>query len=217
LRERRQVHNLAYHLRNILLDSRHLLRETHGRREHSRPGPQQQPFPLTVSAEQAPNPDSRVVLSRHTDPLGVPRAQLKWKVSELDLDHVERSVHIFSAEARRSGLGYVAVSPRWRWPVWGHHHHIGTTRMHDDPRRGVVDRHCRLHGVANLYVAGSSVFPTAGAGTVTLLITALSVRLAEHLLRDTRQRSLSCIDHTTAAAVMHQVADAIRTPTYIPS
>jgi choline dehydrogenase-like flavoprotein len=201
VRKRRKVHNLAYHLRNIIVDGRYLLRETPERRRHSRPGPQQQPFPLTVSAEQAPNPQSRVVLSRHTDALGVPRARLEWKISELDLDHIERSVQIFSAEARRSGLGYVAVSPRWRWPVWGHHHHIGTTRMHDDPSHGVVDRHCRLHGVANLYVAGSSVFPTAGAGTVTLLITALSVRLAEHLLRDARQRILSCVDSATAAAV----------------
>jgi choline dehydrogenase-like flavoprotein len=53
--------------------------------------------------------------------------------------------------------------------------------MADDPRRGVVDRHCRVHGLANLYVAGSSVFPTGGSANPTLTIVALALRLAEHL------------------------------------
>jgi choline dehydrogenase-like flavoprotein len=58
--------------------------------------------------------------------------------------------------------------------------------MHDDPRRGVVDRDCRVHGVSNLFIAGSSVFPTAGSGSPTLLITALALRLADHLKRSMR-------------------------------
>ena len=53
--------------------------------------------------------------------------------------------------------------------------------MHRDPALGVVDEDCRVHGVANLYVAGSSVFPTAGAANPTLTITALALRLADHL------------------------------------
>jgi choline dehydrogenase-like flavoprotein len=60
-------------------------------------------------------------------------------------------------------------------------HHCGTTRMHDDPKRGVVDRECRVHGVANMYVAGSSVFPTVGFANPTLTLVALSLRLADHL------------------------------------
>ena len=60
-------------------------------------------------------------------------------------------------------------------------HHMGTTRMSDDPRAGVVDRDCRVHGVRNLYVAGSSVFPSAGHANPTLTIVALALRLAEHL------------------------------------
>ena len=58
---------------------------------------------------------------------------------------------------------------------------MGTTRMHADPRRGVVDADCRVHGIANLYVAGSSVFPTSGAANPTLTIVALALRLAGHL------------------------------------
>jgi choline dehydrogenase-like flavoprotein len=60
-------------------------------------------------------------------------------------------------------------------------HHVGTTRMHSDPLRGVVDADCRVHGVANLHVAGSSVFPTAGASNPTLTLVALALRLADRL------------------------------------
>lgn len=60
-------------------------------------------------------------------------------------------------------------------------HHLGTTRMSDDPAFGVVDRDCRVHGVANLYVAGGSVMPTSGHANPTLTIVALALRLGEHL------------------------------------
>ena len=68
------------------------------------------------------------------------------------------------------------------WPdATGSNHHVGTTRMDDDPARGVVDSDCRVHGLENLYVGGSSVFPTVGASNPTLALLALTVRLAEHL------------------------------------
>ena len=60
-------------------------------------------------------------------------------------------------------------------------HHTGTTRMHDDPAQGVVDADCRVHGVSNLFVAGSSVFPTGGTAAPTLTIVALALRLADHI------------------------------------
>ena len=63
---------------------------------------------------------------------------------------------------------------------WGNHH-LGTTRMHDDPKQGVVDADARVHGVANLFVAGSSVFPTYSASNPTLNLIALTLRLADHL------------------------------------
>ena len=62
-------------------------------------------------------------------------------------------------------------------------HHMGTTRMDDDKRQGVVDRNCRIHGLANFFVAGSSVFPTVGSVNPTLTIVALAIRLADHLKR----------------------------------
>ena len=60
-------------------------------------------------------------------------------------------------------------------------HHMGTTRMSASPRTGVVDRDCRVHGVRNLYVAGSAVFPSAGHANPTLTIAALALRLADYL------------------------------------
>ncbi|HQH29091.1 MAG TPA: GMC oxidoreductase, partial [Oligoflexia bacterium] len=68
------------------------------------------------------------------------------------------------------------------WPnPWFGGHHIGTTRMHDDPKQGVVDKNCRLHSLENFYIAGSSVFPTPGCSNPTLTVVAMALRLADHL------------------------------------
>ena len=89
----------------------------------------------------------------------------------------------------RSGLGRVRMND-WLldpvdgpWPnsLGGGWHHMGTTRMHPNPREGVVDVNSRVHGVENLYVAGASVFPTAGSVNPTLTLVALSLRLSDHL------------------------------------
>jgi len=62
-----------------------------------------------------------------------------------------------------------------------HYHHMGTTRMHAYPRHGVVDADCRIHRLENLYIRGSSMFPTCGNVNPTLTIVALAIRLAEQL------------------------------------
>jgi choline dehydrogenase-like flavoprotein len=136
--------------------------------------------------EQAPNPDSRVTLGRDRDRLGCRRTALRWRLSSLDKFTAHRAHAILGEELSRSGVGHMRslmgreVDP-WPASVRGARHHIGTTRMHADSRRGVVDADCRVHGIANLYVAGSSVFPTSGAANPTLTIVALALRLAAHL------------------------------------
>ena len=92
-------------------------------------------------------------------------------------------------ELQRAGIGRLhsalgRESDPWPSGLRGARHHMGTTRMHPDPRRGVVDANGRVHGIANLYVAGSSVFPTSGAANPTLTIVALALRLAEHVGRE---------------------------------
>jgi choline dehydrogenase-like flavoprotein len=136
--------------------------------------------------EAAPNPDSRVTLVRERDALGMRRVKLDWRLSEIDKRSAVRAVEIVGAELGRAGLGRLRVDVSEResgWPddIAGGWHHMGTTRMSDDPRRGVVDRNCRVYGLSNLFVAGSSVFPTAGSGTPTLTLVALALRLADHL------------------------------------
>lgn len=135
--------------------------------------------------EQAPNPASRVTLGRELDPLGQPKAAVDWQLTALDRHTYRTAATLFGSELARACDGSFQIEP-WLGEdgapqVHGTAHHMGTTRMADDPRQGVVDRHCRVHGIDNLHVAGSSVFPTGGWAFPTFTIVALSLRLAEQL------------------------------------
>jgi choline dehydrogenase-like flavoprotein len=135
--------------------------------------------------EQAPDPANRVTLSEQRDSLGLPRARLAWTVTDLDR-HSARALHgALDREVHRRAIGYVdspLLAGGEEWTITQDaSHHVGTTRMGDDPRSSVVDANARVHSVANLYVAGSSVFPTSGYANPTFTIVALSLRLADHL------------------------------------
>ena len=139
--------------------------------------------------EQAPNPLSRVRLIEERDALGVPRVQLEWRLSPLDQRTLWKGPRLLARALGRAGLGRLQVlieedDHSWPTGLGGGRHHMGTTRMHADPKRGVVDANCRVHGMANLSVAGSSVFPTSGSANPTLTLIALALRLAEHLTRE---------------------------------
>ena len=145
-------------------------------------------FRLWSVAEQAPNPDSRVQLDGERDALGMPRIRLDWRMTELDKRSLFGALEALAKEFGRTGIGRIQIgawlrdgSAAWSEELTGGYHPMGATRMADDPKRGVVDRDGRVHGIANLYVAGSSVFPTGGSANPTLTIVALALRLAEHL------------------------------------
>jgi choline dehydrogenase-like flavoprotein len=95
---------------------------------------------------------------------------------------------VIDAVLRAKGLGHVEWTARLDSTtlIEANHHHLGATRMHTDPRQGVVDPDCRVHSVDNLYVAGSSVFPTYGASNPTLTIIAMALRLADKLREGAR-------------------------------
>ena len=137
-----------------------------------------------VRAEQAPNPDSRVSLDTERDSLGMRRAKLNWVLNDLDRKTLDRSLQVFGEEMGISGLGRLRVTVDDKRP-WrktrGGAHHIGTTRMATDPKQGVCDAYGQVHGVTNLFVAGSSLFPTVGFANPTYTITALALRLADRL------------------------------------
>lgn len=137
---------------------------------------------LIAIIEPEPTQHSRVTLGDGRDALGLPCARVTWRLT----DRVERTFARIQAlvgqELERIGIGRFEPrakggSPPFLW-CW---HHMGTTRMSDDQRRGVVDRDGRVHGIPNLYVAGSSVFPTAGCDMPTMTIVALAVRTAAQI------------------------------------
>lgn len=136
--------------------------------------------------EQAPNPDSRIGLDPQRDALGQRHVRVDWRLTDLDRATHRHAARLFGERlARRCGSVFRpdpwVDDPEATPEIHGTAHHIGTTRMADNPREGVVDRDCRVHGIDNLYIAGSSVFPTGSWAFPTFTIVALSLRLADHL------------------------------------
>jgi len=137
--------------------------------------------------ECVPLERNRVELAQQKDRFGRPRARLDWRPAEQDIDRVRRFHELLSSEFARRGHGRLAFPQEaeiWRRKTEPAKHPMGATRMADSPACGVVDRDCRVHGTDNLYVAGSSVFPTAGYANPTLTIVALALRLADHIGRE---------------------------------
>jgi len=150
---------------------------------------------LKVQAETVPNPDSRVTLSEKRDAFGALVAKLDWKLTELDRRAMDVVIDTITEEFSRLAL---AKLERDQWmndapesfpeDMRGGVHHIGTTRMSRNPADVVVNEDCRLHAVDNLYIAGSSVFPTNSWANPTLTICRLAIRLGEHLKQLWRSR-----------------------------
>ena len=139
---------------------------------------------LRILAEQLPNPDSRVTLIDKRDRVGMPRVQLDWRVGDAERHSIRRTQQLLSESLQALGGGSLERILGDERPVstlFGDSHHMGTTRMNNDPRQGVVDGDCRVHGVPNLYIGGSSVFPTGGFVNPVLTNAAMSLRLGDHL------------------------------------
>ena len=176
--------NAGSHVLNILRDLDGVIREGYLR---AKEGPIRG-FSFTARTEATPNPNSRVTLAEERDALGVKRIRLDWRPAELDRVTVARTMELLAREFGRLGVGRVRINElllqndlRWSENLSWFGHHMGTTRMSDDPKSGVVDANCCVHGVDNLFVASSSVFPTSGFANPTLTILALALRLADHL------------------------------------
>ena len=142
---------------------------------------------LDCMCEQRPDRDSRVTLSERRDRFGMRLARIDWRVHPDESRTVRRMAQLVSEQLPALGLPSLALAD---WVRDGADlppafldvaHPTGTTRMSDDPKQGVVDRNCGVHGVDGLYVAGSSVFPTSGHCNPTQMIVALAIRLADHL------------------------------------
>lgn len=144
-----------------------------------------------VSWEQAPRPENRIVLSTtDRDHSGVPRLELHWTKDALEHKTLVEGMRLFGETIALRDIGRLKISD---WVLDGSpypdgmelagNHHMGGTRMGTDPAVSVVDADCKVHGMENLFVGGSSVFATSGQCTPTTTLTALAVRLGDHLSR----------------------------------
>ena len=146
-------------------------------------------FQLFTRIEQAPNPNSRITLLNEKDELGVPRAHLHWELTPLEKQSIRKIYELIGREAGKADIARVRMMDYLHderddsWPDFtgGGWHHMGTTRMSEDPKQGVVDANGKVHGIDNLFVAGASCYVTAAAPNPTLTVVALSLRLADHI------------------------------------
>jgi choline dehydrogenase-like flavoprotein len=141
---------------------------------------------LRIMVETAPNPDSRITISERRDFLGMNRINLDWCLTNRDLESSNSCRKLLFDEIKSLGYGVNEIDLElddsgWPYAMTAAKHHMGTTRMHSIPKKGVVDPDCKVHGIENLYVTGSSVFPTSGCANPTFTIIALTLKLADHI------------------------------------
>jgi len=140
-----------------------------------------------------------VTLSYERDRVTMRRVRVDWRLDGNVKRTFDRMLALVRDELQANGIADVELDPEigeGEWPDTfereGTWHHMGTTRMHDSPRQGVVDRHGLVHGMSNLYVAGSSVFPTGSAIFPTITLTALALRLSQHIAREVERPPILC-------------------------
>lgn len=134
-----------------------------------------------IRAEQEPTESNSVTITDEKDELGMQRVKLKCQVSNHEVENYRQSLKLLGRAFGLDQKGRIRIDMNHESYVAGGAHHMGTTRMSSNPQAGVVDSNCAVHGVDNLFIAGSSVFPTAGFANPTLTILALGLRLADHL------------------------------------
>lgn len=145
---------------------------------------------MTAFVEQEPDPENRITLDAERDAFGRRLPFLKLQESRAMKDSIHRSMAVMAKAFDAAGLPGLRYRDEDLAHLRGYDayglHHMGGTRMSDDPKTGVVDRDCRVHGLDNLFVAGSSVFPTGGAANPSWTIAALALRLADDIQRRIR-------------------------------
>jgi len=188
----RHLCNVAFDLPDTCRFAWHWLRD-HSLAERKFPSvivrPKGGQYSVDFHAEQAPNLQSRVKLGTKRDALGMPKLVVDWRVTPLDMRTVREALAALKADFSQTGCATLEYDPdeveacALRYGAYGGHH-IGTARMSASPQDGVVDAQCRVHGMENLFIAGSAVFPTSSQANPTLTIAALALRLADGLKRD---------------------------------
>ena len=145
---------------------------------------------LYFQTEHFPNPKSRIsIVENELDLVGIPRVSVNINFTDIDKKTIVEAHRIFVNRYLKAGIGAIYFNEKGLINFIEEKintfnssaHHLGTTRMSESPRLGVVDKNCKVHGINNLYIAGSSVFPTGSHVNPTLTIVALAVRLGDYL------------------------------------
>ncbi len=143
---------------------------------------------VQMRMEQTPNKDSVVTLASEKDALGIPLLKLNWQLSGHERKALKELPIKLGESMIRSKIGRFKVdswvtnlSMELPEKLHGGWHHMGTLRMNSVAHKGVVDENCRVHGITNLYINGSAVFPTSGSANPTLTIASMAFRLSQHL------------------------------------
>ena len=141
-----------------------------------------------IACEQSLDPENRVSLTAGRDRFGLRKVRLDWRLSEMDLRTMKSAAmevarHLAEHDAGRMKIADWLLDDRLPTgdELYGGNHHMGATRMSDDPNTGVVDESCKVHALENLYIGGSSVFPTSGHANPTYTIVQLALRQADIL------------------------------------
>ena len=141
-------------------------------------------YSVFVRSEMLPSPANRVSLTGERDAAGLYRPALRCVLDSRDFLNAEMTLRLLGERLIAGRKGRIRVhNDRIYKQVGGGGHILGTTRMGQNSSTSVVDRDCRVHGYANLFIAGSSVFPTGGYANPTLTIVALAQRLGERLAK----------------------------------
>jgi choline dehydrogenase-like flavoprotein len=174
--------SLQYHAQNIVAGVERRARKLY----YTLPGCAPVEYTSSYSVELRPDPDSRVTLMNTVDALGMRRVKVDWRLPGDFIETLRRAHELLAQELSQHNLGTLRMNPgsdilKAAKNFSSGHHHMGTTRMHTDPRKGVVDANSRVHGIGNLFIAGSSIFPTYSSDDPTMTIIALTLKLADHL------------------------------------
>jgi choline dehydrogenase-like flavoprotein len=181
---------LRHLLGNLLTDPAELFDITYRYYIQKRAGtPKRGRVYLAALCEMAPDPNSRISLSEVRDQLGMRRAKIDWRAGELERRTASEYVRTVAGELERLGIGtydlkqaaFLDDEKGWVKKAGDNNHHMGTTRMHESDKLGVVDSNCQVHGIDNLYIGSSAVFPSSGSSYPTLTILALCIRVADRL------------------------------------
>jgi choline dehydrogenase-like flavoprotein len=187
----RELPEILTHLRNVLGDADLILeqwRRQHGFKPMVNRADEYGGYVMQMMMEQRPDRANRIILTDERDALGLRKGRVAWRLPQSEKDELKRLIAFFAKGMGAQGLGVVRsflseddTDRRFEDVVNFGAHHMGTTRASVDPKRGVVDGDQRIHGRGNIYMAGSSVFPTGSHVPPTTTIVATTIRLADHL------------------------------------